>query len=154
MAAADVEGLFRWLSAHSYPNETGLSEGLSAALAEEVITRIRGLGEQKRALLRDIRGVVQRGPEQLTRPQVQTLDDRVAAAGSGPLYFNLVLIVYPVWSEDTMARLSPPPTPGSESSDSQDLPEMPDGVRRTGRTRLGGTGARMSLLLQQMRGFV
>ncbi len=154
MAAADVEGLFRWLSAHSYPNETGLSEGLAAALAEEVITRIRGLVVQKRALLRDIRGAVEGGPEQLTRPELQALDDRVAAAGPDPLYCNLVLNVYPVWSEEMKTRLTHPSTPVSESSDSQDLPEMPDGVRRTGRTHLGESGARMSLLLQQMRGFV
>jgi hypothetical protein len=153
MAAADVEELFLLLSVHSYPTEPSLSEGLAAALAEGVITQIRRLSAQKLDLLRDMRGAVQGGAGQLTWTELQTLNDRVAAAGRGPLYFNLVVIVYNVWSEEMETNLSEPSTPGLEDSDSQDLPEMPD-VRRTRGMRPVGSGARMSLLLQQMRGFV
>ncbi len=155
MAAADVEGLFRLLSAHSYPTEPWLSEGLAAALAEGVITRMAGLSAQKRGLLRDMRGAVEGGAAQLTWTQLQTLNGRVAAAGRGPLYFNLVVIVYNVWSEEMQTNLSEPSTPGLEDSDSQDLPEMQDAVRRTrGMRTVDGPRARMSLLLQQMRDFV
>jgi hypothetical protein len=147
MAAADVEGLFRLLSAHSYPTEPSLSEGLAAALAEHVITRMAGLNAQKRGLLRDMRGAVQGGADQLTWTQLQTLNDRVAAAGRGPLYFNLVVIVYNVWSEEMETNLSEPSTAGLEDSDSEELPGMQHGVRRTRGMRPVGSGTRMSLLM-------
>jgi hypothetical protein len=100
-----------------------------------------------------MRRAVEGGAEQLTWTELQALNARVAAAGRGPLYFNLVVILYNVWSEEMETNLSEPSTAGS-GSDSEELPEMQDGVRRTGRAHLGGPGARMALLLQQMRGCV
>jgi hypothetical protein len=160
MAAADVEGLFRLLSAHSHPIEPWLSEGLADAQAEGVLTRIAGLSEAKQGLLRDMRGAVEGGANQLNWTELQALNARVAAAGRDPLYFNLVVIVYNVWSKEMEANTTEPSTPvledsGSEDSDSQDLPVMQDGVRRTRAMHtVRGSEARMSLLLQQMRGFV
>jgi hypothetical protein len=66
MAVTDVEELFLLLSAHSYPTEPSLSEGLAAALAEHVITRVAGLSAAKQGLLRDMRGAVEGGADQLT----------------------------------------------------------------------------------------
>ncbi len=54
-------------------------------------------------------------------------------------------------------NLSQPSTAGSGSdsgSDSEELPEVAHRVRRTSGMRTVGSGARMSLLLQQMRGCV
>jgi hypothetical protein len=155
MAAADVEGLFQLLSAHCYPTEPWLSQGLAAALAEEVITRIARLGAQKLGLLRDMRGAVEGGVDELSWTDLQTLNGRVAAAGRGPLYFNLVVIVYHEWSKEMETNLSEPSTPGSGSgSDSEELAEVADSVRRTSGMHRVGSNARMALLLQQMRGCV
>ena len=153
MTAADVEGLFRWLSVYSYPTEPWLSQGLAAALAEEVITRIAGLSAAQRDLLQDMRRAVEGGAANLTLAELQTLNARVADAGRGPLYFNLVVIVYHEWSEEMETNLSEPSTPGS-GSDSEELPEVAAGVRRTSGMHPVGSNARMALLLQQMRGCV
>ena len=156
MAAADVENLFQLLSAHCYPTEPWLSQGLAAALAEEVITQIRRLSVEKRGLLRDMRRAVEGGAANLTLAELQTLNARVADAGQGPLYFNLVVMVYPVWSKDYRAFLSSvgslPSTPESmqESSD-EDLRSMRTaphaGTRRTGGVRPARSVESMSVLL-------
>ncbi len=132
MAAADVEELFNLLSAHSYPTEPSLSEGLAAALAEGVITQIRRLRVEKLGLRRDMRRAVEGGAANLTLAELQTLNARVADAGRGPLYFNLVVIVYNVWSEEMETNLSQPSTAGSDSGSGSGSGSGSDSEERKG----------------------
>ena len=149
MSAAHVETLFRELCAHCADALPWLSPALTAALAEEALVHVPA-GAEQLALLREIRAAAATRDELLDLSHLDTLDAEVAHAGPGPLYFNLVAMVYPVWSKDYRAFLSSvgslPSTPESmhESSD-EDLRSMRTaphaGTRRTGVARPPGSAA-------------
>jgi hypothetical protein len=150
MSAAHVETLFRELCAHCADALPWLSPALTAALAEEALVHVPA-SEAQLDLMREIRACTATRDELLDLSHLDTLDALVAGAAPGPLYFNLVVIVYPVWSKDYRAFLSSvgslPSTPEStEESSDEDLRSMRTaahaGTRRTGVARPARPAAR------------
>ncbi len=153
MAAADVEAVCRWMWAHCYPLLENLADGFTDALQEEKITRIAAASAEQKNLLRGIRAAL--AADHVSAERIEELDAAVAHAGKGPLYFNVVVMMYEQWADEYRAYLSSlgspmASTPGScegEGSD-EDLRGMHTGARQTGVVRVGGgQGARMSALL-------
>lgn len=150
MAVADVEELFRRLCMNWNPGFTEQSNSLADALAEEVITRIAGASAEQLTLLRDMRAAVAVGEATLQMSELEALNARVAGAGRGPLYFNLVLVVYGEWSREMDAELNTSSTTGSDEEEGSDgdLRDMLWPVRRTGQVRVrGGHTPHMAVLL-------
>jgi hypothetical protein len=155
MSAAHVEALFREMCAHCADALPWLSPALTAALDETALAQVPA-SEAQLALLREIRAAAATRDELLDLAVLDSLDAAVAHAGPGPLYFNLVVMVYPVWSKDYRAFLSSvgslPSTPEStqESSD-EDLRSMLTaphaGTRRTGGVSPAWSAQSMSGLL-------
>jgi hypothetical protein len=92
--------------------------------------------------------------------QIEQLDAAVAEAGEGPLYFNVVMMLYEKWADENRPGLSPDSDEGgqdllpSTDEEQQDWADMPPqthaGTRRTGVVRIprpSGSGARMAALL-------
>ena len=157
MAAADVEGLCEWMWAHCYPTLPDVTAGLIDALEEGAIARVEGASAAQVAVMQEIRAAAE--AEAVSAERIAELDAAVAAGGQGPFYYNMIVLMYDVWADEYRAFQSPAGSEGSgsedsDSEDSEESPEIPGGVRRTGRAHVGGSSARMALLLQQMRGCV
>ncbi len=136
MAAADVEAVCRWMWAVCYPGDEQLAQGLTDALAEAALTRIAAASAAQLAVLRDIQAAVAAAP--VSAERIEQLDAAVAEAGEGPLYFNVVMMIYEQWADAYRPVLSP----DSDDEVSDPLPEAdmppqtPAEARRTGVVRV------------------
>jgi hypothetical protein len=133
MSAADVEDLFRVMCLHCHAGLDGLVSMLTDALNDEAITQIEAASAAKAGLMREMRNSVATGFESTQLSALQDLDGRVASAGRGPLYFNLVVIFYRLWSEECRANLSSDESVSSTQDSDEDLTDIPPTtMRRTG----------------------
>jgi hypothetical protein len=139
----------------SDPTLSELTQVLTDALQESVITRIAAASTEQLALLRDIRAAVE--ADSVSVERIGQLDVEVANTGRGPLYFNVIVMIYKKWAKEYRAYLSSlgspmPSTPGSDEEDSdEDWQDMLASTRRTGVVRVGGgQNARMATLLAEL----
>ncbi len=154
MAAADVEALCRWMWAHCYPTLPDVAQGLRDALEEGAIARLAGASAEQVDVMRGIRAAAEAEAEHMSEQRIAVLDAAVAAAGEGPFYFCMVVLMYGTWAEEYRAYQSSagslPSTPGSGSEGSGEWPETQGGVRRTRFAHVGGSGARIAALLARL----
>ena len=156
MSAADVETVCEWMFVLSDPTLSELTQVLTDALEESVITRIAAASAEQLALLRDIRAAVL--ADSVSVERIGQLDVQVANTGRGPLYFNVIVMIYKKWAKEYRAYLSSlgspmPSMPGSdeEEGSDEDWGDMLPSTRRTGVVRVGGRqNARMVTLLAAM----
>jgi hypothetical protein len=155
MSAADVEAVCEWMFVLSDPTLSELTQVLTDALEESVITRIEAASTEQLALLRDIRAAVL--ADSVSVDWIGQLDVQVANTGRGPLYFNVIVMIYKKWAKEYRAYLSSlgspmPSTPGSDEENSdEDWQDMLPSTRRTGVVRVGdGQNARVATLLAAM----
>jgi hypothetical protein len=155
MSAEDVEAVCEWMFVLSDPPLSELTQVLTDALEESVITRIEAASAEQLALLRDIRAAVV--ADSVSVERIGQLDTEVANTGRGPLYFNVIVMIYEKWAKEYRAYLSSlgspmPSTPGSDEEDSdEDWEDMYQSTRRTGVVRVGGgQNARMTTLLAEL----
>ena len=147
MSAAHVQELFSEMCAHCHAGPA-LKDMLTNALDDEAITRIEAANAAKAGLMREMRDLVATHFETMQLAVVQDLDGRVASAGQGPLYFNLIVMVYGLWSEDCRANLSSDGSGSSTPSSDEDLREIPPTTtRRTGMVHVDRQTAGMAALL-------
>ena len=156
MSAADVEAVCEWMFMLSDPTLSELTQVLTDALEESVITRIAAASAEQLALLRDIRAAVL--ADSVSVERIGQLDVQVANTGRGPLYFNVIVMIYKKWAKEYRAYLSSlgspmPSTPGSdeEEDSDEDWRDMLPSTRRTGVVSIqDGQNARMATLLAAM----
>jgi hypothetical protein len=79
-------------------------QGLTDALEEEVITRIEEASAEQLALLREIRATVT--VNSVSTERIHQLDTAVDHAGRGPMYFNLIVMIYEKRGEEYREYLS------------------------------------------------
>jgi hypothetical protein len=156
MSAEDVEAVCESMFVLSDPPLSELTQVLTDALEESVITRIAAASAEQLALLRDIRAAV--AANSVSVEEIQQLDTYVSHIERGPLYFNVIVIIYEKWAKEYRAYLSSlgspmPSTPGSdeEEGSDEDWRDMLPSTRRTGAVRVGdGQNARVATLLAAM----
>ena len=156
MSVEDVEAVCEWMFVLSDPPLFELTQVLTDALGESVITRIAAASEEQMAMLCDIRTAVL--ADSVSVERIGQLDVQVANTGRGPLYFNVIVMIYKKWAKEYRAYLSSlgspmPSTPGSdeEEGSDEDWRDMLPSTRRTGVVRVGdGQNARMVTLLAAM----
>jgi hypothetical protein len=156
MSAVDVENVCRFMFVLSDPPLFELTKVLTDALEESVITRIAAASAEQLALLRDIRTAVV--ADSVSVDMIQQLDTNVANTSRGPLYFNVIVMIYEKWAKEYRAYVSSlgspiPSTPGSdeEEDSDEDLRDMLPSTRRTGVVSIrDGRNAHMATLLAAM----
>jgi hypothetical protein len=156
MSAVDVENVCRFMFVLSDPPLFELTKVLTDALEESVITRIAAASAEQLALLRDIRTAVV--ADSVSVDMIQQLDTNVANTSRGPLYFNVIVMIYEKWAKEYRAYVSSlgspiPSTPGSdeEEDSDEDLRDMLPSTRRTGVVSIrDGRNAHMATLLSAM----
>jgi hypothetical protein len=145
MTEAQVEEMFRRMCVHCVSQPFELSQVLTDALDESVITPSAAAGHLRvydsagqLALMQEIRDAVQEDSESLQR--TLQLDALVAKEGRGPLYFDLIVMIYKKWSKEYRAHLE---SVGSsvtsddsgeymEEGSDDDLADMLPATRKTG----------------------
>ena len=142
MAAADVEALCRWMWAHRYPTLPDVAQGLREALDEGAIARVAGASAEQVDVMREIRAAAEAEADSVSEQRIALLDAAVAAAGAGPFYYSVVLMMYGTWAEEYRAYMSSA-GPSGPSTPARARARRARGSGRRRRGECGGHAGRM-----------
>jgi hypothetical protein len=155
-----VEKMFSSMCGFCEKDPFTVSRVLTAALDESVITRDEAAGrvydsEAQFTAMEKMRDIV-RGEAEIE--EVLAFDAEVNSAGRGPLYFNLVLMLYKTWSKKYKAYLgsagdyvSDDSGEDMEEGSDDELAGMLPAARKTGVVSVSGDQAGMRALLSGLR---
>ncbi len=156
-----VEKMFSSMCGFCEKDPYTVSEVLTTALDESVITQDEAVGqvydnEAQLRVMEKMREIVQKESE---IEEIQKFDEEVGNAGQGPLYFNLIVMIYDTWSKQYKAYLE---SKGSyvtsddsgeymEEDSDGDLAGMLPAARKTGVVSASKNQAGMQALLSGLR---